>query len=58
MKVRHLLSHTSGLADYYRSGAMWKDERPRAGPSEFWPLFSADPLQFEPGTKWAWRRGG
>ena len=50
--VRQLLSHTSGLADYYRSGAALRDARPRVRPSEWWPLFAADPLQFAPGSKY------
>lgn len=50
--MRQLLSHTSGLSDYYRSGAVWKDQRQRVRPSEWWPLFATEPLQFEPGAKY------
>jgi CubicO group peptidase (beta-lactamase class C family) len=56
--IRHLLTHTSGLGSY------WKDEFHEANHARFrsvrdyFPLFVNDPLEFEPGQKWAYSNAG
>jgi len=45
--VRHLLTHTSGLA-YPFTSATWRDFKPRAG--ETYPF--GGPLLFDPGERW------
>lgn len=50
--VAQLLSHTFGVEDYYRSGAIFADTHARLRLEEFWPLFAARPLAFEPGVRY------
>ena len=52
--VGQLLSHTSGIPDYYRSGAILKDFRRRERLAEYWPLFASLPLAFEPGSQYSY----
>lgn len=52
--IHHLLTHTSGLNDYFNdkfdqaSRARFRTVR------DFFPLFVDDPLQFEPGSQWSY----
>lgn len=50
--VRHLLSHTSGIEDYYRTGAIFADPRARSSFEDYWPLFAGRPLPFDPGARY------
>jgi CubicO group peptidase (beta-lactamase class C family) len=52
--IRQLLSHTSGLSDYYRNGAIFADFRARPKLAEYWPLFASHPLEFKPGTEYSY----
>lgn len=58
VKIHHLLTHTSGLDDYFtptffdRSG-----ERFRAV-KDYLPLFVNQPLKFQPGEKWSYSNAG
>jgi CubicO group peptidase (beta-lactamase class C family) len=56
--VRHLLTHTSGLADYFNDKFM-KASRDRFRTiADYFPLFADDPLQFEPGTRFRYSNAG
>jgi CubicO group peptidase (beta-lactamase class C family) len=56
--VRHLLSHTSGLADYFNDKFM-KASRDRFRKIEdYFPLFAEETLQFEPGTRFRYSNAG
>ena len=56
--VRHLLSHTSGLADYFNDKFM-KASRDRFRKIEdYFPLFAEEKLQFEPGTQFRYSNAG
>jgi CubicO group peptidase (beta-lactamase class C family) len=51
--IRHLLTHTSGLAEIAADEA--REVKTLAGVI---PLYVAKPVQFEPGTKWAYCQSG
>jgi CubicO group peptidase (beta-lactamase class C family) len=56
--VRHLLSHTSGLADYFNDKFM-KASRDRFRKIEdYFPLFEEEKLQFEPGARFRYSNAG
>ena len=58
VKVRHLLTHTSGLADYFNDNFM-KASRDRFRTiADYFPLFVEEPLQFEPGTRFRYSNAG
>jgi CubicO group peptidase (beta-lactamase class C family) len=50
--VRHMLTHTSGLA-YPFTSAIWRDFKPR--PGETYPF--GGPLLFDPGERWHYSTG-
>ncbi|MBV9958676.1 MAG: beta-lactamase family protein, partial [Acidobacteria bacterium] len=56
--LRHLLSMTSGIGDFFgdKFDATPKDRLRTL--KDFVPLFSGEPLQFEPGTKQQYSNGG
>lgn len=60
--VRHLLSHTSGLANYTEIGAFYAmllaDEPEPTTPDEVIALAAAEGLAFEPGSAWAYSNTG
>jgi CubicO group peptidase (beta-lactamase class C family) len=60
--IHHLLTHTSGLADYfdkkeYQSAKQAAGGRLK-GPQDYFPFFASDPLTFEPGEKWEYSNAG
>lgn len=64
--VRHLLTHTSGVPDYCDEEAgcdfeaLWVD-RPvytMRNIEDFLPLFAAEPMKFEPGTRFCYSNSG
>jgi CubicO group peptidase (beta-lactamase class C family) len=56
--IRHLLDMTSGIGDFFgeKYDATPKDRLRRNG--DFLPLFAAEPLAFEPGSKRQYSNGG
>lgn len=54
VNMRQLLSHTSGLVDYYRNGEIFKDYRQRTSLADYWPLFASYPLEFKPGSRYSY----
>ena len=64
--VHHLLTHTSGIPDYFDEdlmdnyGALWK-ERPNysmLSPRDFLPMFQNMPMKFAPGERFHYNNGG
>lgn len=52
--VRHLLTMSSGIPDLFRVPAFWSEiQTIKAGP-DFWKYFATAPLEFRPGTRWAY----
>ena len=60
--VHHLLTHTSGLADYFDKKEYQTAKRAAGGklksPQDYFPFFADDPLNFEPGEKWEYSNAG
>ena len=58
VRVKHLLSHTSGLGSYFtpewdrQSRALWRSV------NDWMPLIKDETLQFEPGTRWSYSNTG
>jgi CubicO group peptidase (beta-lactamase class C family) len=52
IRIRHLLTHTSGLPDWEEPG--WLDFSREYTPAEFIRLVGAHPLDFAPGDQWAY----
>ncbi|MCP3027693.1 serine hydrolase [Halobacillus sp. A5] len=64
--IHHLLTHTSGIPDYFDEEVMsdfedlWKD-RPvyqMKSPNDFLPLFQSNPLKFQPGERFHYNNAG
>ena len=57
--IHHLLTHTSGIGDYFDKPEYLKGAKERLrSPSHFLPLFAEDPLLFEPGTRFHYSNAG
>ena len=57
ISVHHLLTHTSGLGDFF--GQEYRERRASLHTlSDYLPLFAGKPLQFEPGSFWAYSNAG
>lgn len=52
--IHHLLTHTSGLADYFNDKFMEASRARFRTVQDFFPLFVDEPLQFAPGSRWAY----
>jgi len=64
--LHHLLTHSSGIPDYFDEAvmddyeALWR-ERPMytfRTPRDFLPLFANGTMQFKPGERWAYNNAG
>ena len=58
IKIKHLLTHTSGLGSFFHDTF---DQTSRASlrtVDDFVDLAEGEPLQFEPGTRWAYSNTG
>ena len=64
--IQHLLTHTSGIYDYYDEEAIadfdhystpiaWSELET---PSYYWPLFAGQTMKFTPGERYAYSNGG
>lgn len=60
--IHHLLTHTSGLADYFDKKEYQSAKQEAGGqlkrPKDYFPFFASDPLAFEPGEKWEYSNAG
>ena len=55
--VHHLLTHTSGLGDYFNP--RWEAKKPRIrAVKDYLPLFAGEPLGFEPGATFGYSNAG
>jgi CubicO group peptidase (beta-lactamase class C family) len=52
--VHHLLTMSSGIPDLFRVPAFWDGIAAIKTPRDFWKYFARSPLQFRPGTQWAY----
>lgn len=52
--VHHLLTMSSGIPDLFRVPEFWAGIAAIKAPSDFWKYFATAPLQFRPGTRWAY----
>jgi CubicO group peptidase (beta-lactamase class C family) len=55
--IRHLLTHTAGIYNYTDAAFVAQAARPLTL-AQLIALFAAKPLDFEPGTKWAYSNSG
>ena len=54
VRVRHLLSMSSGIPDLFRSPQFFAEIDKIRKPSDFWRFFATSPLEFPPGSKWTY----
>jgi D-alanyl-D-alanine carboxypeptidase len=52
--VHQLLTMSSGIPDVFRLPPFWAALANARTLSDFWPVFGAAPLEFTPGSKWAY----
>lgn len=55
--IHHLLTHTSGVGDYFNETYMKRKKEIRSV-AEILPLFAGEPLAFRPGAQWQYSNGG
>jgi len=55
--IHHLLTHTSGLGDFFKPEFFQNREKYR-NPKDYFPIFAKDPLRFEPGKGWSYSNAG
>ncbi len=58
IKIKHLLTHTSGLGDYFRKLNTQCDKLIFRNLNDYKVLVSDQTLSFEPGTKWSYSNTG
>jgi CubicO group peptidase (beta-lactamase class C family) len=56
--VHHLLTHTSGLGNYFNNKFMETSKDRFRAIADYLPLFVGEPLQFEPGARWQYSNAG
>ena len=54
VRVRDLLTMTSGIRDLFKVPAFWAEISSIKSPTDFWKYFAESPLEFVPGTKWSY----
>jgi hypothetical protein len=56
--IRHLLTHTSGMGDFFENPDYQKNAANYKTASDFLPLLESDTLSFEPGSSWQYSNSG
>jgi CubicO group peptidase (beta-lactamase class C family) len=56
--VHQLLTHTSGLGDFFDKPGIFEALPRLKGPRDYFPFFANDPLRFEPGMGWDYSNAG
>jgi len=51
--IHHLLTHTSGLGDFFKA-EFFKNREKYVALKDYFPIFANDPLRFEPGKGWSY----
>jgi len=55
--IHHLLTHTSGLGDFFKP-EFFKNREKYVALKDYFPIFASDPLLFEPGKDWSYSNAG
>jgi len=58
LTLAQLLTHTSGMGDFFESPLFAKLKDSLTTPKNFMPFFEADELNFEPGKEWRYSNSG
>lgn len=58
VKIHHLLTHTSGLDDYFTPTFFDSSRERFRAVKDYLPLFVNQPLKFQPGEKWSYSNAG
>lgn len=58
IKIKHLLTHTSGLGNYFNRTFMESSRARFRTVDDFLELTKGEKMQFEPGTRWAYSNTG
>lgn len=56
--VHQLLTHTAGLGDFFDNPEFRPHRERYINPSDYFPLFAATPLRFEPGARFSYSNAG
>ena len=56
--IHHLLTHTSGLGDFFGNPEFRPHRERYKNPVDYFPLFANDPLRFEPGVRFSYSNAG
>ncbi len=56
--IRHLLTHTSGMGDFFESPDYQKNAANYKTTADFLPLLESDTLSFKPGSSWQYSNSG
>lgn len=56
--IRHLLTHTSGMGDFFESPDYHKNAVNYKTTADFLPLLESDTLSFKPGSSWQYSNSG
>ena len=56
--IHHLLTHTSGLGDFFGNPEFRPHRERYRNPADYFPLFAKDPLRFEPGARFSYSNAG
>ncbi|HEV2801235.1 MAG TPA: serine hydrolase domain-containing protein [Pyrinomonadaceae bacterium] len=56
--VHHLLTHTSGLGDFFDNPQFRPHRERYVKPADYFPLFAAETLRFEPGARFGYSNAG
>ena len=56
--IHHLLTHTSGLGDFFGNPEFRPHRERYQNPLDYFPLFANDPLRFEPGARFSYSNAG
>jgi CubicO group peptidase (beta-lactamase class C family) len=58
IKIRNLLTHTSGLGDFFDNPEFRPYRQNFQSPKDYFRLFASKPLMFEPGTRFSYSNAG
>ena len=56
--IRHLLTHTSGMGDFFENPDYQKNAANFKAAGDFLPLLESDTLSFKPGSNWQYSNSG
>lgn len=56
--IHQLLTHTSGLGDFFDNPEFRPYRQKYQNPADYFPLFAAKPLRFEPGARFGYSNAG